>query len=101
MDPLSIEEFGRRLRSNRLSSADAVETCLHRIESDNARLNAFVLVMADEARRPGASRGMAHLLADRAIDSIRDRFGWESVGYASVALGARRAVPRAPGCARR
>jgi DNA polymerase-4 len=38
---------------------------------------------------------MARLLTDRAIDAIRDRFGWESVGYASVALDARRSVPDA------
>jgi DNA polymerase-4 len=53
------------------------------------------LGLADEARRPGAKRGMARLLTDRAIDAIRDRFGWESVGYASVALDARRSVPDA------
>jgi DNA polymerase-4 len=53
------------------------------------------LGLADEARRPGARRGMAHLLADRAIDAIRNRFGRESVGYASVALDTRRSVPDA------
>jgi DNA polymerase IV len=53
------------------------------------------LGLVDEARRPGAVRGMAHLLADRAVDRIRDRFGWESVGYASVALDGRRSVPDA------
>jgi DNA polymerase-4 len=53
------------------------------------------LGLADEARRPGAKRGMARLLTDRAIDAIRDRFGWESVGYASVALDAPRSVPDA------
>jgi len=53
------------------------------------------LGLADEARRPGARGGMARLVADRAIDTIRDRFGWESVGYASVTLDARRSVPDA------
>jgi DNA polymerase-4 len=53
------------------------------------------LGLADEARRPGAERGMAHLVADRAVDRIRDRFGWESIGYASVALDGRRSVPDA------
>jgi len=31
--------------------------------------------------------------ADRAIDKIRDRFGWEAVGYGSVVLGLSRSVP--------
>jgi DNA polymerase-4 len=53
------------------------------------------LGLADESRRPGARRGMARLRTDRAVDAIRDRFGWESVGYASVALEARRSVPEA------
>jgi DNA polymerase-4 len=34
-------------------------------------------------------------MADRAIDTIRDRFGWEAVGYASVVLGPSRSVPDA------
>jgi DNA polymerase IV len=32
-------------------------------------------------------------VADRAVDMIRDRFGWEAVGYRSVALGIFRSVP--------
>jgi DNA polymerase-4 len=51
------------------------------------------LGLADETRRPGAKRGMARFLADRAIDKVRQRFGWEAVGYASVALGIARSVP--------
>jgi DNA polymerase-4 len=53
------------------------------------------LGLADEARRPGAERGVSRWRADRAIDAIRERFGWEAVGYGSVALGPRRAIPDA------
>jgi len=36
---------------------------------------------------------MARWVVDRAVDTIRDRFGWESVGYGSGALEASRSVP--------
>ena len=49
--------------------------------------------LADDGRRPGTRRGIARLKADRAIDAIRDRFGWEAVNYASAAPGASRSVP--------
>jgi DNA polymerase-4 len=51
------------------------------------------LGLQDEARRPGSRRGMARSAADRAVDRIRERFGWEAVGYGSVALGLARSVP--------
>jgi len=49
--------------------------------------------LADEGRRPGSLKGMARWRADRAVDAIRDRFGWEAVTYASAALGERGSVP--------
>src|SRR5215467_3072827 len=51
------------------------------------------LGLEDEKRRPGTKRGMARWTADRAIDMIRDRFGWDAVGYGSVVLGSSRSVP--------
>ena len=51
------------------------------------------LGLEDVKRRPGTKRGMARWTADRAVDMIRDRFGWDAVGYGSVVLGPSRSVP--------
>jgi DNA polymerase IV len=51
------------------------------------------LALEDEKRRPGSRQGAARWAADRAIDTIRDRFGWEAVGYGPVAMGMTRSVP--------
>jgi DNA polymerase-4 len=51
------------------------------------------LGLEDEKRRPGTKAGMARSMADRAIDRIRDRFGWQAVGYGSVAFEVSRSVP--------
>ena len=39
------------------------------------------------------ARVRARAAADGAVDTIRDRFGWEAIGYGSVVLGSGRAVP--------
>jgi aspartyl-tRNA(Asn)/glutamyl-tRNA(Gln) amidotransferase subunit A len=64
--PLTIDAFARGLRARTLSSEAVTEECLRRIDSDHATLNAFILVMADEARRQARE-------ADREIAAGRDR----------------------------
>jgi DNA polymerase-4 len=51
------------------------------------------LGLEDDGHRPGSKRGTARWAADRAVDRIRARFGWEAIGYGSVVLGLHRYVP--------
>src|SRR4051812_49688945 len=63
---MTIEEFGRRLRAREVTSAQVTGECLQRIEAGNGRLNAFIRVTADEARRQAEE-------ADRELAAGRDR----------------------------
>jgi DNA polymerase IV len=53
------------------------------------------LGLVGDERRPGTRRGTARLIADCAVDKVRARFGWESVGYGSALLRQRQSVPDA------
>jgi aspartyl-tRNA(Asn)/glutamyl-tRNA(Gln) amidotransferase subunit A len=48
---MTVDQFARDLRARKISAAEATDECLARIHADNGRLNAFILVLADEARR--------------------------------------------------
>jgi aspartyl-tRNA(Asn)/glutamyl-tRNA(Gln) amidotransferase subunit A len=61
---MTIEEFGRRLRAREVTSTQVTDDCLRRIEADNPRLNAFILVMAEQARQQ-AREADAELAAGR------------------------------------
>ena len=65
-DSLTVESFGRKLRAGEVTARAITEECLHRIETDNSRLNAFIRVMADEARAQAAA-------ADRELAAGIDR----------------------------
>lgn len=53
------------------------------------------LGLPDERHRPGTRQGLARWSADSAMDTIRERYGRDAVGYATTALDRRRSVPDA------
>jgi aspartyl-tRNA(Asn)/glutamyl-tRNA(Gln) amidotransferase subunit A len=63
---ITIEQFARRLRAREITAVRVTEDCLRRIEADNPTLNAFILVMADEALRQARE-------ADRELAAGHDR----------------------------
>jgi len=63
---MTIQEFGAKLRARAATSEAIVEQCLAQIEARNPATNAFILVMADEARRQARE-------ADRELAEGRDR----------------------------
>src|SRR5437763_4235932 len=63
---MTIEEFGKRLRAREITSAQITTECLQRIDAKNPELNAFILVMGDEARKQAEE-------ADRELAAGHDR----------------------------
>jgi len=48
---------------------------------------------AHDKHRSRSDRSAMRCAADRAVDTIRERFGWSAIGYGSVVLGTGHAVP--------
>src|SRR5215213_6130757 len=63
---MTVEEFGRQWRARAITSEQATEDCLRRVDADNPKLNAFITVMAQSARRQARE-------ADRELAAGRDR----------------------------
>ena len=66
MPNITIEEFARRLRTRAVTALEITNACLGRIEELQPSLNAFIRVMADEAKREAEA-------ADRELAAGRDR----------------------------
>jgi aspartyl-tRNA(Asn)/glutamyl-tRNA(Gln) amidotransferase subunit A len=62
----TVEAFGRRWRQREVTSLEITEACLGQIAKHNPRLNAFISVMADDARRQAEQ-------ADRELAAGLDR----------------------------
>ena len=63
---MTIDEFGRKLRAREVTALEFTDTCLRRIGELQPRLNAFITVMAEAARRDAQA-------ADRELASGIDR----------------------------
>ncbi|HWW85721.1 MAG TPA: amidase [Vicinamibacterales bacterium] len=61
---MTIDTFGQQLRKRQVSAEQVTEECLARIEKEDGRLNSFITVMAEDARRQ-ARRADAELAAGR------------------------------------
>src|ERR1700712_2614655 len=56
---LSVAELARRTSAGEVSAVEVVEACLARIGERDPALNAFSVVLADEARAEAAARDRA------------------------------------------
>jgi DNA polymerase-4 len=63
------------------------------LEDEPALQLELPIELGNDEQRPGTESGAARWVLDRSVDQVRERFGKEAVGYASVALTERGAVP--------
>ncbi len=63
---MTIQEFGKKLRAKAITAEEMTEACLARIDAGNPATNAFILVMADQARQQARE-------ADRELGAGHDR----------------------------
>lgn len=63
------------------------------LEDDAVLQLELPFALPDESRRPGTVKGAARWVLDRSVDSVRDRYGREAVGYGSVVLRESGSVP--------
>jgi len=106
---MTVEEFGRAFRAAMITSVEATARCLAVIRARNAELNAFTLVMADEAleqaRRAdrelseGLDRGPLHGVPISIKDLIDVR-GTVTTAASAVRASAPAAAEDAPAVAR-
>ena len=89
------EELVRKVLSHhpRERTLSLLAISVSHLESDWDVQLELPLGLEDEGRRPGSRQGMARWVADRAVDQIRERFGWNAIGYGSVVLGVVHSVP--------
>ena len=83
---MTIEEFARQLRAREVTAIAFTEACLRRIDDLQPRLNAFIRVMANEARRDAEA-------ADRELVAGRDRGPLHGVPIAAKDLIDIKGVP--------
>jgi aspartyl-tRNA(Asn)/glutamyl-tRNA(Gln) amidotransferase subunit A len=83
---MTIEEFACRLRAGEVTALEITNSCLQRIDQLQPSLNAFIRVMADEAKRDAET-------ADRELASGRDRGPLHGVPIAVKDIIDARGVP--------
>jgi Asp-tRNA(Asn)/Glu-tRNA(Gln) amidotransferase A subunit family amidase len=69
----NIREVSTDIRNRALSPVALADGCLARIEALNPRLNAFITVMADAARRSAGDEHAMRLRSERVARWLADR----------------------------